>query len=160
MGGECRFHQLTHRVGKNGLHLAANFTNFFQIGREVSPKHDLTYQNLCPDHLRIFLKSKLSIKSVQENSIYSVQATGSIRKQKSDFLFLFSVSSKLFKNNPAVFVFSFVVFFVWFSLFLCHFLFWRIGRETAATRMSREPLYKHNLFCLQADTSKNVSKYK
>ena len=39
----------------------------------------------------IFLKSKLSIKSVQENCIYSVQAAGSIRKDKLYF-FVYYIS--------------------------------------------------------------------
>ena len=58
---------------------------------QKSPKHDLTYQNLCPDHLRIFFIAKLSPKTFQENYTDGAQAAGSIRKDKWDF-FVYYIS--------------------------------------------------------------------
>ena len=46
------------------------------------PKRQLTYQKLCPDHLRIFFIAKLSTKRVQENYTAVAQAAASIRKDK------------------------------------------------------------------------------
>ena len=50
--------------------------NFSQIDREV------TYQNVCPDHLRNLFIEKLSPKRVQENYTDSAQAAGSIQELK------------------------------------------------------------------------------
>ena len=47
----------------------------------------MTYQTLCPDHLRNFFIAKLSTKRVQENYTDAARAAGSIRKLKWDFLF-------------------------------------------------------------------------
>ena len=58
---------------------------------QKSHKRELMYQNLCPDHLRIFFIAKLSTKRVQENYTDVAQAAGSIRKDKWDF-FVYYIS--------------------------------------------------------------------
>ena len=58
---------------------------------KISAKRELMYQNLCPDHLRIFFIAKLSSKRVQENYTDGTQAAGSIRKQKI-YLFVYYIS--------------------------------------------------------------------
>ena len=61
------------------------------------PKRDLTYQNLCPDHLRIFFIAKLSTKTFQENYTDGAQAAGSIRKDKIYFFdyYIFDIGMHL-----------------------------------------------------------------
>ena len=61
------------------------------FGEKISAKRYLTYQNLCPDHLRIFFIAKLSTKTVQENCSYVVQAAESIQKDKLN-IFVYYIS--------------------------------------------------------------------
>ena len=78
--------------------------NFSQIDREVLPKRDLTYQNLCPDHLRNFFIAKLSPKTFQENYTDGAQTAGSIRKDKRDFFdyYIFDIGMHLPEGRDVV----------------------------------------------------------